>query len=87
MKLGVQAKHDVPQCGMHGENIRANCSLPEGHVRTRDDWHEADAESAVTVKSNTFEHTTATREHFRWAPNLFELPKAEIERGLRPRLP
>jgi len=62
-------------CGAKADNIRAVCELPTGHVRDIDDWHEADAESSQHTKTNAFEHTTITREHFRWRPNLFELPK------------
>ena len=74
-EVTVEAPASAPLCGSRGDNIRANCSLPKGHVLTSDDWHEADARSNAHVKTNRFEHSTTTSEHFRWAPNEFEVPR------------
>ncbi|MGO9297274.1 MAG: hypothetical protein ACLP52_25915 [Streptosporangiaceae bacterium] len=69
-------------CGAKAETHRCACELPEGHVRTIDDWHEAHAETGSHVRTNTFEHTTITREHIRWIPSLFELPKDQLGKAL-----
>lgn len=73
---------DAPLCGVRGDNIRVTCMLPKGHVRTLDDWHEATGEASSHVKTNIFEQTATTREHFRWIPSVFELPKDQMAKAL-----
>jgi hypothetical protein len=86
-EIAVTEEREAAQrCGKSCDSIRAVCMLPEGHVKTRDDWHESTAEETRHTVTNSFEMTTTTHEQFRWAPHLFELPD-EFRRALSPKEP
>ena len=72
------------QCGARGidAGVRVVCELEANHVKTMDDWHEAFGKTSTEVRTNIFEMTTTHVEHFRWAPNEFELQDKEAARRL-----
>jgi len=59
-------------CGARADRVIAACSLPIGHCKTMDDWHESTAKTAEHIQTSAFETTITKLETFRWAPNDFE---------------
>jgi hypothetical protein len=75
---GAQAP-DAAVCDSKALDFRVSCGLPKGHVKSLDDWHSADVESATRQTTRTYEVRTSQRETVRWRPNSFEVPRSPRE--------
>jgi len=64
-------------CGARAEGFRINCGLPEGHVKTADDWHEGSVTNIAHQEHRTYTVHTEGTETVRWAPHHFEVPRPE----------